>query len=82
MRQSSILVVLIFMLSACGSDSSAFVDRGVIVKSCEEVKVYSGDSVVSNTPDPNDTLVIITHNLDNKKTLKVLKGEVKLTRAN
>jgi len=74
------LLIAMLFLSACDEDST-FVDRGEILLACEEVELHSGDKVVSNTPNPEDTEILITHDIDNKKTLIVIKGEVKLTRA-
>ncbi len=80
MIKSTIFLILIYLLSACSEDSSSFTDEMSIIGICEEIRIQSGDKVVANTPNPNDTQVMIIHNLDNQRVLKVLKGEVRLTR--
>jgi len=82
MIKNILFLILIFLFSACESDdNSRFIDGTLIVRTCEEVIINSGDTAIANTANPEDTQVLITHDLDNKRTLKVLKGEVKLIRA-
>ena len=77
------LSLTILFFSGCAKnssgDSSSTEDNVTTIEAGSEMTVKSGDSI---TPDTNDTEIVVSHHLNNEKSVKVIKGSVSLISGN
>ena len=81
MKKYLMYISIALLVSGCGEGDSSFSD-GLISRSVEvgsEVFVGSGDTV---TPDTQDTEIVVSHYLNDTKSVKVLKGSITLVSGN
>ena len=81
MKKYFIYVAIALLISGCGGGDSSFKDgqTSKTINKGEEVFVGSGDSI---TPDNSDTEVVVSHYLNDTKSVRVLKGSVTLISGN
>ena len=81
MKKYLMYISIALFISGCGNGDSSFSD-GVVTSTIEvgsEIFVGSGDSIVADT---QDTEIVVSHYLNDTKSVKVLKGSLTLVSGN
>jgi len=81
MKKYLIYIAIALFISGCSDGGSSFSDEKTMstIEAGEEVFVGAGDSI---TPDTEDTEIVVSHYLNDTKSVEVLKGSISLLSGN
>lgn len=81
MKKYLIYIATALLISGCSDGDSSFMDEKVIstIEVGSEVFVGPGDSI---TPNTEDTEIVVSHYLNDTKSVEVLKGSITLLSGN